>query len=82
MDASIICSLIGALASIIAVFVSSKNTRDKVAQELQTQNALQNQRLDSIEKKIDEHNGYAQKFGEVAIAINSLQKDIEFIKSK
>jgi len=64
------------------VLISSKSTRDKVSQELQTQNALQNQRLDSIEKKLDVHNGYAIKFGEVAVAMTSLQKDIEYLKNK
>jgi len=82
LEASIICSVIGALASIAVVLISSKSTRDKVSQELQTQNALQNQRLDSIEKKLDVHNGYAIKFGEVAVAMTSLQKDIEYLKNK
>jgi len=43
---------------------------------------LVNWRLQQIEKKLDVHNGYAEKFGEITADIKLIQKDIEFIKKE
>lgn len=37
-------------------------------------------RLTKIEKKLDEHNHYAERFGEVKIDIASMKKDIEYLR--
>lgn len=42
--------------------------------------ARNDERMTRIERKLDEHNGYAQKFGEVAVGMTSLKKDVEFLK--
>ena len=34
------------------------------------------QRLDSIDKKLDEHNGYAQRFEEVAVSLAELRTEL------
>lgn len=44
--------------------------------------ALLDYRMKKVEEKLDEHNGYAEKLGSIEIAIVSIQKDIEYIKSK
>lgn len=44
--------------------------------------SLINWRLKSLEKKVDEHNGYAQKFAESSKDLALMQKDIEFIREK
>lgn len=36
--------------------------------------------LENIEKKLDEHNHYAKKFGEVEIALTGIKKDIEYLR--
>ena len=65
----------------------------KGSQEQEIKNAQREQRqadrLDSIdekikrlEKKVDEHNEYGRKFGEVATSLVSMAKDIEYLKSK
>lgn len=47
-------------------------------------NAIRDQeirdKLDVLEKKVDLHNSYGQKFGDVATAMVSMQKDIEYLK--
>lgn len=43
--------------------------------------SLVNWRLKSLEKKVDIHNGYAQKFAETQTDIALIKKDIEFIKT-
>lgn len=71
MDETIIVSLISlvgiVLSGIISAFVSMK---------------LVNHRLDSLEKKVDEHNGYAQKFAEAHEDISLIKKDIHYITEK
>lgn len=37
-------------------------------------------RLTKIEKKLDEHNHYAEKFGEVKADITGIKKDIEYLR--
>lgn len=37
-------------------------------------------RLSKIEKKLDEHNHYAERFGEVKVDITSMKKDIEYLR--
>lgn len=37
-------------------------------------------RLDAIDRKLDIHNGYAQKFADTTNAITAIQKDIEYLK--
>lgn len=37
-------------------------------------------RLDRLEKKVDLHNEYGKKFGEVAIAMTAMQKDVEYLR--
>jgi len=42
--------------------------------------SLINWRLKELEKKVDNHNSYAQKFSEVSTDIAIIHKDIEYIK--
>ena len=39
-------------------------------------------RLDRLEKKVDSHNAYAEKFASTATAITAIQKDVEWLKKK
>lgn len=38
--------------------------------------------LENIEKKLDEHNHYAKKFGEVEISLTKMKKDIEYLRKE
>ena len=38
--------------------------------------------LGQISKRLDEHNGYAEKFAQTAITLTALTKDVEYIKEK
>ena len=44
--------------------------------------ALINWRMKEVEKRLDSHNGYAQKFAATAVDIAVLKQDIAFIKEK
>lgn len=44
--------------------------------------ALLEYRMERVEKKLDSHNGYAEKFSETATAIAEIQKDVAVIKTR
>ena len=64
-------SLITGIAGIISAILLYRKTV-----------ALLEYRMENVEKKLDEHNGYAEKFAESSVAITALQKDVEYIKEK
>lgn len=61
--------------------VSARQKKEDAVKEAVREQA-QSDRLDRIEQKLDEHNGYAQKFADATTAIALLQKDVEYIKEK
>lgn len=85
----VIVALISSIGGIIGAYLAVR----KGSQEQEIKNAQREQRqadrLDSIdekikrlEKKVDEHNEYGRKFGEVATSLVSMAKDIEYLKRK
>lgn len=85
----IIVALISSLGGIIGAYLAvQKGNRERDIKDAQREQR-QADRLDSIdekikrlEKKVDEHNEYGRKFGEVATSLVSMAKDIEYLKSK
>ena len=75
MNPTVVAALIGAAASIIVNLISAWQQNSKRRLEEATREARLEERLKSIEKKLDEHNGYAQKIG-------GIQQDIAYIKGK
>ena len=63
MNPTVVAALIGAAASIIVNLISAWQQNSKRRLEEATREARLEERLKSIEKKLDEHNGYAQKIG-------------------
>lgn len=84
---NIIVALITGICAVLGQYlISQKKTREdeiKDAQreqkELDRLEAIE-ERFKVVEKKLDEHNGYAEKFSEISNAIVSIKKDIEYIK--
>ena len=75
----------GILGAYLAVKKSDREREVKDAQREQRQA----DKLDSIEekiarleKKVDEHNGYAEKFGSISTTIAVMAKDIDYLKNK
>ena len=75
MNPTVLAALIGAAASIIVNLISVWQQNSKRRVEEAAREAKLEERLKSIEKKLDEHNGYAQKIG-------GIQQDIAYIKGK
>ena len=75
MNPTVLAALIGAAASIIVNLISAWRQNKKRAIDEAVKEARLEDRLKSIEKKLDTHNGYAEKIG-------SIQTDIAYIKGK
>lgn len=92
MDSST-AQLLGTIVTAVAGVAGAYLAVRKGSQEQEIKNAQREQRqsdrLDSIEekigrleKKVDIHNGYAEKFGECAKNMAVMAKDIEYLKSR
>ena len=85
----IIVAIISCLGGIIGAFLAvRKGNRENEIRDAQREQR-QTDRLDridekisSLEHKVDIHNGYAVKFGDIANSITSLSKDIEYLKQR
>lgn len=77
MSDVVLAALIGAAASIIVNLISAAQQRRKRAVEDAVKEANLENRLLSIERKIDIHNGYAEKLGEIQMDIAVIKNDIK-----
>ncbi len=75
MNPTIIAALIGSGTSIIVFLLTNWQQNSKRRVEEAAREAKLEERLKSIENKLDTHNGYAEKIG-------SIQQDIAYIKGK
>lgn len=84
---AIITALLAAIASIAGSYLTNEKRRRDEATEDAVKEQKQNDRLESIERKLDIHNGYAEKLGDMEKSMSGLdksvalmQKDIEYMK--
>ena len=61
------------------VTISRKKTREEAIRDAKRDQELTD-RLDRLEKKVEEHNYWGKKFGDVSESIKVIQKDIEWLK--
>ena len=87
MNTEIVVALIGfsgvTIGSIIGYFTSvKKNAVLEAKREQEQQDNFKEifKRFDAVDKRLDEHNHYAEKFSEVTNSITGIQKDIEYLK--
>lgn len=82
MGSAVIVACITAGASIICqLIIANKGKKETLVENAKKEQAL-NDKLKSIETKLDEHNGYAQKLGDISAALLSLQKDVEYLRER
>ena len=80
MDAgmiTIITTIIVEAAGIIGILIKSSADRNKAAREQAKRDQNIEDRLKVLEKKIDEHNGYAKRFGEIEKAVVRIDTRME-----
>lgn len=80
MTENILIALIPAAAAVISeIIINRRSAKDRDAKDAARHQQTED-RMAAIEKKLDEHNGYAQKFAETAVAMAKMQKDIEYLR--
>lgn len=75
MTEAVIVAVIAAIGSVIGQAIISANGRKKDVAERAKLDERTAMRLEAIERKLDVHNGYAEKLGE-------LQRDVAIIKTE
>ena len=80
MSDVVLAALIGAVASIIVNLITASTQRKKRAVEEAVKEANLNNRLQSIEHKLDTHNGYAEKLTEMDKNLGIITERINNIK--
>lgn len=87
--ATIYCTVIAEAATIIGLLIKLSSDRKKNAIEQARRDQAITDELKDIrhdqarmEKKLDEHNGYAKLFSEQSENIAAIKKDIEWMKKK
>jgi|GEM_PF-2786172 len=93
MDASNLSSIIVALISAAGCIfganlaVRKKAREDEIKDAVREQRQLDlfqsiNEKIERLEKKVDTHNGYAEKFAETSKNLAVIAKEIEYLKGR
>ena len=76
MEQSIIVALITGVCAVIGQWLIARENKRKADTEQAVKDALMQERLDGIVKRLDEHNNYAQRFEEVAVSLAELRTEL------
>lgn len=77
MNEVVTAAMIGAIASILVNLISAWSTHKKHETEEAVKDEKIQNRLISIETKLDIHNGYAEKLGVISTDIAVIKNDIK-----
>lgn len=77
MSEGVLIALITGLCAVIGQWLISRSENEKRKVEDAVRDARLEDRLMSVEKKLDVHNGYAEKFSEIQTDIAVIRNDIK-----
>ena len=78
----IIVAIITGVCSVIGQWLISKQQAEKKKAEDIEREVRLDMRLQSVEKKLDEHNGYAKRFEEIQTDIAVIKNDVKTLYRK
>lgn len=86
MAESVIVALITGVLAVLGAYVgnmsiSRRKDRENALKDAERE-ATQSLRLKNIETKLDIHNGYAEKFGEIQKDIAVIKNDIQYLRKE
>lgn len=91
-ESVIIATITGVLAVLGSyvgnVAISAKKAREQAIKDAEREQAQRDQlsmileEQKEIKQRLDQHNGYAEKFAQTNSAIVAIQKDIEYLKER
>lgn len=86
---AVLIALISALVQVCVAHLNNKTKsiqaeRKEASREQYIDDVIDrfDERLDVIEKKVDEHNHYAKRFEDVDVRTTKIEKDIEYLKER
>lgn len=89
MSEAVIVALITAAATITAQLILNSRTQAEVRKGQAVFNALADEKLknvetkfESVNRKLEIHNGYAEKFPRIEAKLESLEKGLDEVKAK
>ena len=85
MDTTTLIALLGVFATLLGIIAQLGNFKKGWAEQIKSQTARDTKldgRLDNIEKRLDSHNQYAEKFASMTEAITEIKTDIKWIKGE
>ena len=82
MSEAVLGALITAIASVIVQILINANNNKKKKIDDAVRDALMEQRLTNIEHKLDVHNGYAEKLGDIGQDIAVIKNEIKNLEKE
>lgn len=82
MSEAIIVAIISAASSVLVQLLIVRTNNQKQAIEQAKRDQKLDDKLQNIDEKLDEHNGYAKLFSEISKSIVALQKDVEWLRKE
>jgi hypothetical protein len=80
MNPAVISAIIAAVTAVLCQrIVNWGAARKRAVEEAKNEQRLKD-RLTNIEKKLDEHNGYAEKLGDIAVTLGQIKTDIKYLR--
>lgn len=77
MSDPVLVALITGLCAVVGQWLISRSQNEKRKVDEAIRDARLEDRLRSVEKKLDEHNGYAQRFSTIQTDIAVIKNDIK-----
>lgn len=77
MSDIVVVAIITGICSVIGQWLISRNANEKRKVDEAVRDARLEDRLKSVERKLDEHNGYAARFAEIGTDIAVIKNDIK-----
>lgn len=76
METAVIVAIITGLCSVVGQYLIARQNKHKSDTEQAVKDALMQERLDGIVKRLDEHNNYASRFEEISVAIAEIKTEL------
>lgn len=76
---SIITTIITAVVTLIGIIVTAKTTQNKITQEMQTQNAIQQNEIDHLKSEMKEMRALVKEHNDYAKHIPAIEESIKYI---
>lgn len=80
MSDIIVVAIITGICSVIGQWIISHNAAEKRKVDDAVRDAKLDDRLSGVEKRLDEHNGYASRFGEIQTDIAVIKNELKNLK--